>query len=137
MVVPNRDLIEDQIVNWTLGDDLQRVIVKVGVAYGSDTALVQRLITEAAETVEEVKKDREILSVFSDFGNSSLDFELIFWASVRNNRERLVTQSKVRFEIDRLFRENGIQIPFPQRDIHLDFDQDKPLPVSVRNSPQS
>lgn len=132
VVIPNRNLVEDRIVNWTLGDDFQRTIVSVGVAYGSNTELVEKLLIQAAQDDEDVMKDREILVLFMDFGNSSLDFQLVFWTRVRNQRERFLIQSRIRFEIDHLFREHGVQIPFPQRDIHLDFDGSRPFPVSIQ-----
>lgn len=132
VVVPNKNLIENSLTNWTLSDDLQCTAVEVGVAYGSDTELVAKVLVEATNSVEEVLKDRPIVPLFTNFGNSSLDFSVVFWTKARNIRERRYIESKVRFRIDAIFREHHIQIPFPQRDIHLDFDQNRPIPIVMK-----
>lgn len=122
LIVPNSHLVSDNVINWTEGDNLTRFNVEVGVAYGSDTDLVKRILTQVADTQEGVSKDRPVRVQFTDFGDSSLNFKLLFWAE--NTWEIEFLRSEMRFEIDRLFREHGVRIPFPQRDVHF-FQEEK------------
>ncbi len=116
-IVPNGDLISTTVTNWTLDDRRVRVDFVVGVAYGSDTRLVERLIRQAVYDHEKVLHDPAPRIFFVEFGDSSLDFRVL--AYVADLSERLVAQSDLHFAIDASFREHGIEIPFPQRDLHL------------------
>ena len=117
IIVPNSKLLSDNVINWTKGNKNTRFAIKVGVAYGSDTRLVEKLLLKTASAHKKVSKTPAPLVKFVDFGNSSLDFELVFWA--KDTWVVEVTKSDLRFEIDQLFRENNVTIPFPQRDLHL------------------
>lgn len=117
IVVPNGDLIASQVVNWTLGDRIMRLIVPVGVAYGSDVETVMRVLREVASESPRVLKDPQPMVLFLNFGESSLDFQLRVWISDFNDRR--IIQSELIQEIDRRFRAEGVEIPFPQRDLHL------------------
>jgi potassium-dependent mechanosensitive channel len=123
VIVPNSELISSQVTNWTLSNAYGRVIVPVGVAYGSDTKKVHEILMSIAETHPMVIQKNNFFQVpepivlFQSFGASSLDFELRCF--VRDVRKRLQIKSEMNFEIDRIFRENNIEIPFPQRDIHI------------------
>jgi potassium-dependent mechanosensitive channel len=117
LIVPNGDLVSEKVVNWTLSNPRARVILPVGVAYGSDIQQVLRLLREAAPVHPAVLDDPAPTALFMRFGDSSLDFELRVW--VRQIQARLEVQSMVLAEVDRRFREAGIEIPFPQRDLHL------------------
>lgn len=123
LIVPNSHLVSDNVINWTEGDDLTRFSVEVGVAYGSNTDLVKTILIQVAEKQEGVSKDRPVRVQFTDFGDSSLNFKLLFWAE--NTWEIEFLRSEMRFEIDRLFRENGVRIPFPQRDVHFFQEESK------------
>lgn len=117
VLVPNGDLITQQVVNQTFDDRRVRTRVEVGVAYGSDTELVRDVLERVAMEHPEVLEEPAPKVWFSAFGESSLNFTLLVWVP-----EALVqgqTASDLRFAIDRAFRENGIEIPFPQRDLHL------------------
>jgi small-conductance mechanosensitive channel len=117
VIIPNAEIISTSVVNLTHKDHYGRIEIQVGVAYGSDTGKVQSVLLECAQNNQEVLDDPEPIVLFSDFGSSSLDFELrCFTASV--TRRRLLA-SELRFAIDQRFREEGIQIPFPQRVLHL------------------
>jgi len=116
MIIPNSKLVMDSIVNWTHYDSKVRFRITVGVAYGSDTALVKSLLLKATESTRVLQRPAPFVR-FVDFGNSSLDFELLFYS--RNFIGINDLRSDIRFEIDRLFRENNIVIPFPQTDIWL------------------
>ncbi len=117
IVVPNNDLIASQVVNWTLGDRNIRLIIPVGVAYGSDVQTVMRVLMEVAEHNAHVLKEPRPMVLFLSFGDSSLDFELRAWIADFNDRR--IIQSELVCEIDRCFRIEGIEIPFPQRDVHI------------------
>jgi small-conductance mechanosensitive channel len=115
IIVPNSKLIGDIITNWSHDEDKARFRVKVGVAYGSDTALVKKLLLQVAQEHPKAMKRPAPFVRFIDFGDSSLDFELYFWSKEFMRIEDV--KSDMRFEVDRLFRENNITIPFPQRDV--------------------
>ena len=117
IVVPNGDLIANQVTNWTLGDRGMRLEIPVGVAYGSDVDKVIRLLTQVATGNPRVLGDPPPVALFLNFGDSSLDFELRAWIADYNDRR--VIQSDLIREVDRQFRIAGIEIPFPQRDLHL------------------
>lgn len=117
LLVPNHKFISESVLNWSENDWNTRFSVKVGVAYGSDVQLVKKCLLEAAINHENISNTPTPLVRFSDFGDSSLDFELLFW-TIHIFRVKEI-QSDLRFTIDQLFRDNNIQIPFPQRDIHI------------------
>ena len=117
MLVPNSQLINDRVINWSNSNILTRFNVEVGVAYGSDVELVEKLLLEAANE-EEIVSDRAHPFVrFADFGDSALSFELYFWSEEVWRIESV--KSNIRFTIDKKFRANDVTIPFPQRDLHL------------------
>jgi potassium efflux system protein len=117
LVVPNKEFITNQLVNWTLGDSILRVIVKVGIAYGSDTAKATKLLYEVAAGNPKVLDDPAPRVVFQEFGDSSLNFELRFF--VGNPETVRVIPHEMNMAIDAAFRAAGIEIAFPQRDIHI------------------
>ena len=117
LVLPNHLYLENSLYNWTQNGTLTRESVEVGVAYGSNVELVKSVLLEAANAHKQVVKDPQPDVLFTDFGDSSLNFKLIF--TMNNSFKANFLKSDLRFEIDRLFRENNITIPFPQRDIHI------------------
>jgi potassium efflux system protein len=117
IVVPNKTFITGQLVNWTLSDTRTRIIVKVGVAYGSDPALVHRLLMQAAEEHPKVLAEPAPRSWFMAFGASALEFELRVFVS--EIADRLRTLNDLNSRIAELFAEHGIEIAFPQLDIHV------------------
>jgi len=117
IVVPNRKLTSENLNNWSHGSDLSRFHVKVGVAYGSDVENVRELLYQCALSHPDVSKNRPISVRFEEFGESSLDFGVYFWAYRSWDIE--VLRSDVRFSINKAFKENNVQIPFPQRDLHI------------------
>lgn len=121
LIIPNTRLTQDNIENWSHGSELSRFFITVGVAYGSDTEKVIQLLKQAALGHPKVKKSQGVLVRLADFGESSLKMELIFWADQSwdiNN-----TKSEIRLEIDRLFKEYHVNIPFPQMDLHIASDK--------------
>ena len=117
VIIPNSELLSTAVVNWTHKDTFARVDVPVGVAYGSDIELVRDVLLECAREHPKANRYPEPFVLFQNFGNSSLDFELRFYISRADECFRVA--SEVRFAIVHALNENGIQIPFPQRDIHV------------------
>ena len=117
MIIPNHLYLTNTLYNWTANGEETRESVEVGVAYGSDVQLVKKLLLEAVNNQSSVMKKTKTVVFFSGFGDSALSFRVVF--SLINSFEVKVVQSDIRFEIDRLFREHKISIPFPQRDIHI------------------
>lgn len=116
-IVPNGELISATVTNWTLDDRRARLDFTVGVAYGSDTQLVENILREAVIAHPNVLSDPEPRILFVEFGDSSLNFRIL--AYVNDLSERLTSLSDLHFSIDTAFRNQQIEIPFPQRDLHL------------------
>jgi small-conductance mechanosensitive channel len=117
LVIPNHFYLTNMLFNWTQNGTTTRESITVGVAYGSDVQLVKKLLIQAASTHENVLSSPEPSVLFTDFGDSSLNFKLVF--TINDSFKAQFPMSDLRFEIDRLFRENNVSIPFPQRDIHI------------------
>ena len=117
LIVPNRDFVTGNLVNWTLSNANLRVIEKVGIAYGSDTELATRLLYEVASENPNILREPEPIVVFTTFGESSLDFELRCFVN-SPQLYRTISHS-LNMAIDKAFRKNNIEIAFPQRDLHL------------------
>ena len=117
IVLPNSKVAGEAVVNLSQGDGAMRIRVNVGVAYGSDVALVTRVLSEAMALQPEVRKDPQPAVFFQDFGESSLDFSVMGWLD--DPWDRMGIQSRVRTAIDAKFREHGIVVPFPQREVHV------------------
>jgi len=116
LIIPNSDMISNQVTNWSFKDPRLRRTITVGVAYGSDIELVRETLLEVARAHPKVLKIPRPDVLFDDFADSALTFKLRFWSSID---DFLKAETDIRFEIDRLFRERKIEIPFPQQDIHL------------------
>lgn len=117
IIVPNSRLVSQRLINWSYGDPRVRIEIPVGVAYSSDVALVTGTLLQAAEHVDNVLTDPPPKVQFLKFGDYSLDFRLLVWT----NRPRLHPQirSDVNYRIEKLFREAGIEIPFPQTELRV------------------
>ena len=117
VIVPNSKLVADKVINWSHFQNRVRYKVDIGVAYGSDTQLVKELLLQVADKHAKVMRRPGPFVRFADFGDSALNFELFFWSREMTAIDDV--KSDMRFEIDRLFRENKIEIPFPQRDVWI------------------
>ncbi len=118
LMVPNENFITSQVTNWTFSNTLGRIDIDIGVSYGSDLEQVQALMLEAALEHPRCSSEPEPQCYLVDFAESSVNFRLYFWvADVVEGRLR--PASDVRFSIWRKFQDNGITIPFPQRDLHI------------------
>ncbi|WP_442844686.1 mechanosensitive ion channel family protein [Leeuwenhoekiella sp. H156] len=117
IIVPNHHFISDIVYNYTQNHRTTREAVKVGVAYGSDTALVRKLLLECAAKQNGILKSPKPFVLFEDFGDSSLNFGIYFFINDSFSDPRI--KSELRFRIDEQFRANKVTIPFPQRDVHF------------------
>lgn len=116
LIIPNADLISNQVTNWSFKDKRLRRKISVGVAYGSDVELVRTILLQIAVDAPNVLRYPRPDVIFTDFGDSALMFVLRLWTDVDHMLE---VDTDVRFRIDKKFRENNIEISFPQRDIHI------------------
>jgi small-conductance mechanosensitive channel len=122
VIVPNGNLISDQMINWTLSDSTRRMDIRVGVAYGTDPEKVIAIMLEAAAEHMSVHKQPDPMAFFIGFGESSLDFRLLAWTDIEH---RLMVESDLNVTINTKLKEAGIEIPFPQRDLHIRSDATK------------
>lgn len=117
VLVPNKSFITETVQNWTLTSAVTRLTLKVGIAYGSDVARAQRLMLDAVQSNEQVLDSPEPTALFAGFGDSTLDFEIrVFVGRVE---QRLPTLHDLYVALNATLEEAGIEIPFPQRDVHL------------------
>ncbi len=117
VIVPNGNLISETVVNWTLSDQMRRADVNVGVAYGTDPEKVLKLLTEIAKGHPEVVREPAPFAIFTGFGDSSLNFSLRAWTDDIDGF--VVVRSELAVAVNQALKEAGIEIPFPQRDIHV------------------
>ena len=120
LLLPNSKLLEDTVINWTRVDNILRSVVRVGVSYSSDVVVVKSLLDKVVHAHEGILTKPEPQVIFEDFGDSSLVFDVYFWIDMSEGRSLRGTRSELRFEIAKIFEENGIVIAFPQQDVHID-----------------
>ena len=120
IIVPNSQFINQTVINWSHGDPTIRIHVPVGVAYGSDVELVTKTLYEIAGADQGVLSQPAPEVRFTEFGDSSLNFELLVWSD--DPPRHLQLKSRLNYAIDAAFRRHNIQIPFPQRDLHVKSD---------------
>jgi small-conductance mechanosensitive channel len=121
VIVPNSEFVSAKVVNWSHGSSLSRLHVKLGVAYGSDLHLVQRLLLEVAAAHPAVVAKPAPKVEFQAFGASSLDLDLEVWTN--EVRSKAGTVSDLNYAIDAAFRAHGVEVPFPQQDVHIRSDE--------------
>ncbi|MFT7564851.1 MAG: small-conductance mechanosensitive channel [Bacteroidia bacterium] len=135
ILVPNSQMLERVVVNWTLVDNNIRTYIRIGVAYGSKAGEVARLLEQAVCSQSDVLLDPAPSVIFDDFGDNALIFEAIFWCNVAGERALRQVRSNIRFKISELFTAENITIAFPQRDVHI--DSLSPLKVEMVLNPQN
>lgn len=128
--VPNSEFVSTRLINWTRNSRSVRRELTVGVAYGSDTDLVMRLLKEVASTAPNVLKYPPPVVLFTNFGNSTLDFAMRFW--VHDYDIGVSTASALRMQLEKLFKEHKVEVAFPQMDVHI---KDMPPGRSVKKAP--
>ena len=117
IIVPNSDFVSGRVTNWSYRDPRMRFHLPVGVAYASDVDQVKQLLLQAARSHPQVLQHPEPDVGFTAFGDSALEFNLLFWVGEAKGGVRVL--SDLRYRIHQLFKENGIEMPFPQREVHL------------------
>ena len=117
IVVPNKNFITDRFVNWTLSDPVIRVTVNVGIAYGSDVAQALKIMDVVSQEQEMVLADPAPRALFLGFGDSTLDFQIQVY--IRDQADRLTVTHEIHMAVNKQFIDADIEIPFPQRDIHV------------------
>ncbi len=136
IIIPNHKFITDTVFNYTQNHKTTREMVSVGVAYGSDTRKVEEILLDCVDDHKEILKHPKPFVLFENFGDSSLDFGIYFF--VRDSFVDPRIKSSIRFAIDDRFRESGITIPFPQRDVHIfNPNQTHFSPTMVDQSPNT
>jgi potassium efflux system protein len=143
LIVPNKEFITGQLVNWTLSDPLLRFVTKVGIAYGSDIELAEKILLRVLKENSMIAEDPKPSAYFLGFGDNSLNFELRSFVTTIDHF--LLAKHELHKAIDREFRKAGIVISFPQRDVHFDTDHplkievvsDKPKPAPAGPEPES
>jgi small-conductance mechanosensitive channel len=133
VIVPNGNLISNQMINWTLSDFSRRMDIRVGVAYGTNPEKVIEILLQVAEEQEKVYKIPKPNAFFLGFGDSSLNFRLLAWCNIDH---RLETESQVYLKINKKLVEAGIEIPFPQRDLHIRSDDTIKKPTTPAKTPK-
>lgn len=116
VIVPNSELVRNKVVNWSYSPHV-RLRIPIGVAYGSDIGAVTQSLLDAAQAVDQVMKDPSPKVQLKGFGDSAIDFELLVWIDQPHDHQQI--RSDLNYQIERVFREQEIEIPFPQRDLHL------------------
>ncbi|MEO6804066.1 MAG: mechanosensitive ion channel domain-containing protein [Granulicella sp.] len=138
IIVPNNDFINTAVTNWTANDATVRINIPVGVGYGSDPEVVRELLLEAAREHSDVLKDPPPNVIFTDYGDNSINFTLRVWTSTQSHAPALL-KSDLYFTLFKRFGERGIELPFPQRDLHIrssDIALPYPGPVPETGKPQ-
>ena len=131
LIVPNKKFITEDVMNWTLSDHKSRLVIKVGVAYGSDTSLVQNTLMKVASRHPLVVREPEPRAAFCGFGNSTLDFELRVVIPTRDMFFKVTHE--LHMAVEEAFRQKNIEIAFPQQDLYIKNLQDlqPPPPASA------
>ncbi len=131
VIVPNKELITGRLINWTLSNRIIRVIIKAGIAYGADVRRAKQIMLECAKNNPKVSDEPEAMVALMDFGDSSLNLEMDIYINDFKTEDDLdEVRDEINMDIYQRFREEGIGIPFPQRDLHiksLPTDWNKPM----------
>ncbi len=117
IILPNSDLTENQLINWTHSHIASRFEVNIGVDYSSDVQLVMKVLKEAIDNQRDVLIEPKPFIRFTDYAESSLNFSIFFWSEEVFGVENI--KSDVRVKVFRMFKENNITVPFPQRVVHI------------------
>jgi len=133
LVIPNGDILNAHLVNWTLGGSKKQIELIMGVAYGTDLNLARQIIVDLLNADERIHKHPNPAVFFNQFGESSIEIKLLYW--VRDMRDGLPSKSDLILSIDSAFKSASIQIPFPQHDIHLYTQHETPNKTVKKEKP--
>jgi len=129
LIIPNKAFVTTDFVNWTLTDATTRLVIPVGIAYGSDVQLAIEILQNVARQSPKVLDEPAPAVLFLGFGDSSLSFEMRVFT--RYIADRLLLTHEIHLAIEKSFRERGVEISYPQRDVHLSAD--RPLEVRIKS----
>jgi len=135
VILPNRYFLENSVTNWTKSDLKKREILKVGVSYNADSRKVEKILLDVAKGHSQVLKNPAPFVIFRNFGDNSLDFEIYYWIELRTS-SGLKVSSDMRHHIMAIFEREGINIPYPQRDIHIINDEAKKIVPEEPENPE-
>ncbi len=130
VIVPNTSFIEKNLINWTRNSTVGTKVT-IGVGYTSNPEIVRKVLLESVAGIEGVLTHPQPSVIFADFGDNALIFDLLYNISANSFPLRRGIESQIRFNLHNLLAQNGISVPFPQRDVHLDVSS--PIPVKVLN----
>ena len=130
LLVPNKEFITGQLINWTLSDKVTRIVIPVGLAYGGNVEQALKLMLEAANDVPDVMDDPGASVIFDQFGDNALSLKLRCFVPAMNYR--IPTITALHKVINQKFNDAGLVIAFPQCDVH--FDSEKPLDIRIQRS---
>ncbi len=123
LIVPNSDLLSSHLINWSVSKNIRRLVIPVGVAYGSSPEQVSTLLKTVADQDERILKYPQAVAVARHFGDNAIEFELIFW--IKTPSEALSVTSSMIAGIDAVFKEHHIVIPTPQRTVYVRYPEEK------------
>ena len=132
VIIPNKEFITGNVVNWTLSDRMLRLTTRVGVAYGSNPAEVQRLLLEAARSHPNIAREPAPQASLEEFGDSSLNF--VLFSHVVDMDLQWAVRHELNTAIDKKLREHGIEIPFPQQDVNLHTQEPETAPQEAASA---
>jgi small-conductance mechanosensitive channel len=122
-IVPNSFLLEKSVLNWNYDSGVIRSSIKFGVAYGTDVKLVENICMDILLNSEGVDQNPVPQVFFNNFGDSNLEFEVIFWSNIESGVNLAALRSEIRFKIDSRFKDHKLEMAFPQRDINLKINR--------------
>jgi small-conductance mechanosensitive channel len=122
VIIPNGDLISHHVVNWTLSNTNRRIELIIGVAYGSDIQKVKQLLTDILSNSIDIMTEPAPVVFVHNLNQSTVDFRMLFWAADINHWQAL--KSRILSEVYAIFDKEGIKLPYPQRDVHVYFDEE-------------
>lgn len=121
IIIPNGDLLNEHLVNWTLNDSSRRIELRISVAYGTDLDQVMQLMSDLVSNDDRVAKSPAVVILAKEFGESAIVLELLFWA--KSITEWSAIKSETIVAINKIFNEHNIIMPFPQQDVHIYMDK--------------
>ncbi len=117
VIIPNGDILNAHLINWSMGNNNRRTDFMIGVAYGTDLDKAKKIIQDIIEAENNILKNPQPTIIFQEFGNSSIDIKIFYWVNHFNHLAS--SKSNLIFAIDQAFKQNNIEIPFPQQDLHI------------------
>ncbi len=135
LIIPNSSLLENNVINWSLTDEILRRKITIGVAYGSDVEEVLQLLINCTKSLDTINSTPEPFVIFSDFGDNALIFDIYIYLNMKSGKSIMKIESELRILIYKSLNEAEIGIPFPQQDLY--FHPTKPIDINIRKQDES